>query len=70
MSEESRGLSSTVKFPIVAGPSQSRLDVFEDEEVFNNSSFLAKFDTTAVQKSHGFENNLNDSIDKNGLNVR
>lgn len=42
---------------------------FEDDEVFDDSSFLAKFDTNSFKQSN-FNDNFNDSINKSGLNVR
>ncbi|KAJ0178929.1 hypothetical protein K1T71_005704 [Dendrolimus kikuchii] len=69
MSEKSSGPNCNSKCLTIAGPSYTREDVFEDDEVFNDSSFLAKLDYSAFQKSNIFESNLNDSANKSGLNV-
>uniref|UniRef100_A0A2H1W717 SFRICE_005638 n=1 Tax=Spodoptera frugiperda TaxID=7108 RepID=A0A2H1W717_SPOFR len=44
-------------------------DGFEDDEIFEDSSLLANFDTSFVQRSKFSESNLNDSRNKSGLNV-
>lgn len=41
---------------------------FEDDEVFDDSSFLAKFDSTSFKETRFSE--INDSFNKSGLNVR
>ncbi|CAH0702783.1 unnamed protein product [Spodoptera exigua] len=44
-------------------------DGFEDDEIFEDSSLLADFDNSFVQRSKFSESNLNDSRNKSGLNV-
>lgn len=46
--------------------------VFEDDEIFEDSSILANFDNSSFRDktSKFFENNVNDSLNKSGLNVR
>lgn len=46
--------------------------VFEDDEIFEDSSILANFDNSSFKdKTTKFsENNVNDSLNKSGLNVR
>lgn len=51
--------------------SKSKLnDGFEDDEIFEDSSLLANFDNSFIQRSKFSESNLNDSRNKSGLNVR
>ncbi|XP_022825021.1 Fanconi anemia group M protein [Spodoptera litura] len=44
-------------------------DGFEDDEIFEDSSLLADFDNSFVQRSKFSESNLNDSRNKSGLNI-
>ncbi|XP_053603401.1 uncharacterized protein Fancm [Plodia interpunctella] len=52
-----------------AKPGHSKEDEFQDE-IFDNSSFLAKFENTSIkEKSQFFESNINDYHNTSGLNV-
>lgn len=54
-------------------PSTSKENVvFEDDEIFEDSSILANFDNSSFRDktSKAFENNVNNSLNKSGLNVR
>lgn len=46
--------------------------IFEDDEIFEDSSILANFNNSSFrdETSKFSENNINDSINKSGLNVR
>ncbi|XP_026321852.1 Fanconi anemia group M protein [Hyposmocoma kahamanoa] len=53
-------------------PSTSKENVvFEDDEIFEDSSILANFDNSSFRDktSKAFENNVNNSLNKSGLNV-
>ncbi|KOB74089.1 Fanconi anemia complementation group M [Operophtera brumata] len=42
---------------------------FEDDEIFDDSTFLANFGNTSFKQTNVFESNVNDSLDTSALNV-
>ncbi|XP_060801684.1 Fanconi anemia group M protein [Amyelois transitella] len=51
-------------------PGHSKADVFEDDELFENSSFLTNFENSSFKEKAGFsESHINDSHNTSELNV-
>lgn len=54
----------------MSASNSKQTSAFEDDELFDDSTFLANFDNTSFKQTKVFESNVNDYFNTSALNVR